>query len=184
MRTARAGSPGPRPPAPRPRDRAIPNGRARRSGDHRPVRLLLAAFPQNTPFSRRVAAVLVNMLRLHWHILRDLLWNFAFTVVVITGVLVIAFTLDFIHRTAIFDLWIVLKIMPILLMQTMGTVVPISVLVSVISSFGRFTADGELTILKASGIHPFQVLPPALFLGVACACLTLYIHNDLVPRAD
>jgi len=58
------------------------------------------------------------------------------------------------------------------------------VLVAVISTFGRFTADGEMTILKASGIHPFVILPPALFLGVACACLTLYIHNDLVPRAD
>src|SRR5262249_9198961 len=124
-RTAPGGARWPRPRGSRPRRRAALIARARRRGPRTAPRLLIAPFLQNTAFSPRVAAVLVNMLRLHRHILKDLFWNFGFTVVVITGVLVIAFTLDFIHRTAIFDASLVLKIIPIALVQTMGTVVPI-----------------------------------------------------------
>ncbi|MFO0982542.1 MAG: LptF/LptG family permease [Planctomycetota bacterium] len=125
------------------------------------------------------------LLRLHRHVLVDLLWNFAFAVAVISGTFVIVMMLDLMFRIEGSSLLLILRAAPALLVQAMGiAVIPIAVLVSVISTFGRLSQDGEITILKASGIHPFQTMPPALFMGVACACVTLYINDELVPRAD
>ncbi|MEW6747184.1 MAG: LptF/LptG family permease [Planctomycetota bacterium] len=124
------------------------------------------------------------MLIYHRHLLRELLWNVAFTFTTVTFVFGIAIAVQTIYKASQLAPLLFAKMMPLLLLKVMPIVIPLSILVGVVMTFGRVAVDGELNTLKTAGIHPFWVIPPALFVGAVGFLITLMINDDLAPRAE
>jgi len=61
--------------------------------------------------------------------------------------------------------------------------VPISLLTASLLFFGRLSADGEITAMKACGISMWQIISRPLMLSVGCVVFCLYINNDVAPRS-
>lgn len=61
--------------------------------------------------------------------------------------------------------------------------VPVSVLASALLVFGRLSADGEITALKASGISIWRIFVGPLLLSMWLAAGCLYLNSDLSPRS-
>ncbi len=59
--------------------------------------------------------------------------------------------------------------------------VPMAVLISTLSVFGRMAGDGEITALRASGISPRQLIAPALFGALIIALWVTWYNNYLLP---
>jgi lipopolysaccharide export system permease protein len=59
--------------------------------------------------------------------------------------------------------------------------VPMAVLVATVASFGRMTADREITALKACGIGPFRLLLPPLVASVVLAACLIEFQNEILP---
>ncbi len=60
--------------------------------------------------------------------------------------------------------------------------VPAAVLVSVLMSFGRLSADGEITALSSSGISHIRLLLPVLIpAGLICA-FQVYFNDQILPE--
>jgi lipopolysaccharide export system permease protein len=60
---------------------------------------------------------------------------------------------------------------------------PISALVSSLLVFGRLSADGEITAMRASGVSLRRILIPPLAVGVALAAVCIVINDSIAPRA-
>jgi len=61
----------------------------------------------------------------------------------------------------------ILYLIPSFLIYT----IPMAFLLSVLLAFGRLSADNEITVIKASGISLFQIMPPVIY----CAILALLL---------
>ena len=59
--------------------------------------------------------------------------------------------------------------------------VPMAVLISTVSAFGRMAADSEITALRASGISPRQLIQPVLIVGVLVALWVAWFNNYVLP---
>lgn len=60
--------------------------------------------------------------------------------------------------------------------------VPMAVLVAVLMAFGRFSHDGEITALKASGVSVFRLMWPVLITGIAIATVLVYFNDRVLPE--
>lgn len=79
-------------------------------------------------------------------------------------------------------LWIPALLVPLLVGNVIPYLVPVTLLVAVLLTYGRMAADGEEQAVRAAGIHPLRLLLPALIAG-ALAALAVYPLSALVlPR--
>lgn len=60
---------------------------------------------------------------------------------------------------------------------------PISCLVAVILTFGRFSADNEIMAIRASGIHLRKLLWPVLTLGIMLSLFSIVLNIKIIPHA-
>ncbi|MFC1498592.1 LptF/LptG family permease [Verrucomicrobiota bacterium] len=59
--------------------------------------------------------------------------------------------------------------------------IPVSALTSSLLVFGRLSADGEITAMKACGISMRQIISPCLLVALLLMTLCIYINNELAP---
>ncbi|KPL08149.1 hypothetical protein AMJ86_01810 [bacterium SM23_57] len=59
--------------------------------------------------------------------------------------------------------------------------VPMAVLVAVLMSFGRLSADNEITALKASGVSLYRMIRPLLVWATLLCLLLILFHNEILP---
>ena len=59
--------------------------------------------------------------------------------------------------------------------------VPMAVLISTLMSFGRFSGDNEITILKSSGVSIYRIIRPALWFGIVITILMILFNDRVLP---
>jgi lipopolysaccharide export system permease protein len=62
--------------------------------------------------------------------------------------------------------------------------VPMSVLVAVISAFGRMAADNEITAVKAGGVSLIRLVLPIVVASAVLAAGMVYFNNHALPAAN
>lgn len=62
--------------------------------------------------------------------------------------------------------------------------VPCGVLVASLMTFGRMSQDNEIIALRASGVHLFRVLGPAVVLGAIVAIGLILFNNYVLPKTN
>ncbi|MDR3155274.1 MAG: LPS export ABC transporter permease LptF [Deltaproteobacteria bacterium] len=62
--------------------------------------------------------------------------------------------------------------------------VPMAALLAPLTTFLRMSADSEITVLKASGLSLYQLLPPVMLFGAAAAIVTALFNVYLTPSAN
>ena len=59
--------------------------------------------------------------------------------------------------------------------------VPMAVLISTLTAFGRFSADNEITAMRATGISTLKLLRAPLLFGIIITILMIYFNNQILP---
>jgi len=62
--------------------------------------------------------------------------------------------------------------------------IPMAVLISTLMAFGRMSADNEIAALKASGVHLYRLMAPALILAVLLALGMERFNNCVLPDVN
>ncbi|MFA4943480.1 MAG: LptF/LptG family permease [Lentisphaeria bacterium] len=73
---------------------------------------------------------------------------------------------------------ILLFLLPVALKFT----IPFAALCAVILVFSRLAADNEITAMRATGIGLWQIVSPALLLGILLSGVCLYLQSTLAPH--
>jgi len=113
----------------------------------------------------------------------ELLLNALFTFVVITTVALIAIASIAFFRAPLFDFFLYLSLVRFMLIQALSYLLPLSMLIAVVTVYGRAAADHEVTTLKASGIHPFRILVPGILLALLLGSICLEVESRWGPWA-
>ena len=118
------------------------------------------------------------------YLLGDFIKNFLLTLGVLTFVMYVGAVvqaIDYMSR-GISGL-LILKIFALNIPFTLSFVIPMSVLTTVLLHFGRLSADGEITAMKACGISLWQTAAPIVFCSALLSAVCLYINAELSPRS-
>ncbi len=118
------------------------------------------------------------------YLLLDFIKSFVITLFVLTFVMYVGAVvqaIDYMARGISGPL--ILKIFALNIPFTLSFVIPMSVLTTVLLHFGRLSADGEITAMKASGVSLWQVAAPILFCSVLLSGVCLYINAVWAPQS-
>ena len=110
--------------------------------------------------------------------------SFLLSLIASTGVVFFMLSLSFMQRSPGMSMGFVVEIFPLFLPLALQFTLPLSILSSVITSFGRMAGDRELIALGASGVSPWTVARPVLAFAAVVSLTSLLLTDALVPHAE
>ncbi|MDD5422364.1 MAG: LptF/LptG family permease [Candidatus Omnitrophota bacterium] len=120
------------------------------------------------------------------YILKEFFHSFFMSIVVFTFVLLVGNIIqlaDLVINKGV-DMFSVLKLFLYLIPWLLSFTLPIATLTGVILTFGRFSSDGELTAMKASGVGLYRISVPVLLLGVIFSFTAFFMNDQVSPEAS
>ncbi len=79
------------------------------------------------------------------------------------------------------SLWILLEYIGLNLMWILALAIPMAVLVAILMSYGRMSADNEIQAMRASGISLISVIIPSLIFGTVVCLFLILFNNHVLP---
>jgi lipopolysaccharide export LptBFGC system permease protein LptF len=68
-------------------------------------------------------------------------------------------------------------------LYTIPHALPASLLTSTVMTYGRLSADNEITAIRTAGVHLHNIVTPIVVTGVIFSILTLYLNAEVLPRS-
>ena len=120
---------------------------------------------------------------IHRYILRETFWPFVFgflffNFILFVGVIFDLTKLIFVESAPLFK---VLKLIVFSLPSFFDIIIPVSLLFSIILSFGRLSADGEITAFRSSGISLLQIEFSIILFAIFLTFISLLFSAFLTP---
>src|SRR3954453_2303511 len=75
----------------------------------------------------------------------------------------------------------VLKVIPMLVPNTLPYTVPATCLFAACVVYGRLSQDNEITAIKSAGVHLGRLVAPGVLLGLVMAAGTFGIYYQFIP---
>lgn len=120
------------------------------------------------------------------YILKEFFHSFILSLVVFTFVLLVGNIIklaELVINKGV-DFFSVMKLFLFLVPWLLSFTLPIAALTAVILTFGRFSSDGELIAMKASGVGLFRISIPVIMLGVIFSFLSFFLNDQVSPNAS
>ena len=121
-------------------------------------------------------------MKLHLHVLRNLLGSFTFAVVGMAFIALPGVAVGAISKLPNTDMIVLLQYLPIVLMSLLPYVLPIGFLLAVVVTFGRMAADNEWTAIQMAGVRPITLFLGPLLLGVLASTCTGWMIGYQLPH--
>jgi len=122
---------------------------------------------------------------IHRYILSEILPGFLVNILVFTAVMLMARAIQLANLVIARGVS-PLKVLEIFILaapKILTLSLPMGTLLAVLTAFMRFSADSELTVLRASGLSLYQMSPPVFVFGAVTASLTALFSLWLAPQA-
>jgi len=120
-------------------------------------------------------------LKLQRYIFGLLLKNFTALVLIVTGLVFLIGMVQSLGRYEDLALSQILERLPFVLPSALTYSVPLALLIAALMTYGRLSADNEITAIRMGGIHPIHTLMPALVLGLLVSAGALVLNAYLTP---
>jgi len=120
------------------------------------------------------------------YILKEFFHSFFLSLIVFTFVLLVGNIIrlaDLVINKGV-DIISVLKLFLYLVPWLLSFTLPIAVLTAVILMFGRFSTDGELIAMKASGVSLYRISFPILMVGAIFSFVSFFLNDQISPNAS
>lgn len=108
--------------------------------------------------------------------------TFALTVVVLTFVMCVMVLFRIADAITMGgSLTLIGKIFLAGLPAAIGLSIPVSIITSALLTFGKLSANGEITAMKSSGIRMLQIMKSPILYALLMSAVCLYLNAELIP---
>jgi lipopolysaccharide export system permease protein len=123
---------------------------------------------------------------LYRYILRSHFAPFLFGLTVVIFLFVLQFVMRFIDQLVGKGLstWVIVELITTNLAWMVVLAVPMGVLVATLMAFGGFSANHEITSMKAAGVSLYRMMAPVLLASIVITVLLFFFDNDVLPEAN
>ena len=120
------------------------------------------------------------------YFVREMVFPFIFSLLMITFLLFINFLLRAIDRFLGkgLDVLTILEYLFLNLAWIIALSVPMAVLLSTLMAFGRLSEDNEINAMRASGIGFLSIIRAPILFGTIIAVLLIYFNNFILPEMN
>ncbi len=118
---------------------------------------------------------------LHKYLAKELLRTFLPSLLCFEFVLLLGFSIQMLHKGL--DVPSLFSVLPYMALYTLPHALPSSLLTATVMSYGRLSADNEITAIKTAGIHLHNLVTPIVVMGLFFSMLTLYLNAEVLPRS-
>ncbi|SFU74437.1 lipopolysaccharide export system permease protein [Pustulibacterium marinum] len=120
------------------------------------------------------------------YILKKFLQNFFGAYIILTIIFIFQFIWMFIDDLAGkgLDLGIILKFLIYNIPGLTPLVLPLTVLLASILTFGTFAENYEFAAMKSTGFSLIRAMRPLIFFMIILSIVTFFINNNLIPAAE
>jgi lipopolysaccharide export LptBFGC system permease protein LptF len=125
-----------------------------------------------------------NLPIFHRQLLKELLVNAAITFGVITSIFLIAGSLSVLHKSEMITLTVFLRGVYFFVGVNLDKILPMTILVATVVTFGRWAADNELNAIRHCGISLYNLFAPGLLFGLLGSALVLYVNDKVAPTME
>jgi lipopolysaccharide export system permease protein len=122
---------------------------------------------------------------LHRYLLRQVIASLVMTLIVFTFVLLLGNALREILPLLVSGqatVWLIAKAFALLIPFVLGFALPMAMLTAVLLTFGRFSADQELTAARASGVSLLSLISPIIILSLLLCGVSAWMNLEVAPR--
>ncbi len=124
---------------------------------------------------------MININILHRYLVKELLRTFIPAILCLEFLLVLGFSIQLLHKGL--DVPSLFSVLPYMALYTIPHALPASLLTSTVMTYGRLSADNEITAIKVAGMHLHNIVTPIVVTGVIFSILTLYLNAEVLPRS-
>ena len=124
---------------------------------------------------------MININILHRYLVKEVLRTFVPAIFCLEFLLVLGFAVQLLHKGL--DVPSLFSVLPYMALYTIPHALPASLLTSTVMTYGRLSADNEITAIKAAGVHLHNIVTPVIVTGVIFSILTLYLNAEVLPRS-
>ncbi len=82
------------------------------------------------------------------------------------------------------SLYLIGKIFLAGLPSAIGFSIPFSIITAALLTFGKLSANGEITAMKSSGIRMLQIMRQPILFALLMSAVCLYLNADLIPESS
>ena len=116
------------------------------------------------------------------YILKEIVRNFAFLLIVLTVLLVFVGVVRQAKESGLGAAQII-QVLPFVVLSLLPFTIPATLLLTVCVVYGRIAADQEITAAKAAGINILSLLWPSFLLGAVLSVCSLWLTDQIIPWA-
>lgn len=120
------------------------------------------------------------------YLIRETIAPFLLALVVFTFILQLPPLMDVVKKLLEkgVDAWSIVRILWNLIPHALGVTIPMALLVGLLISLGRLSADREAVALQACGVSLARLLRPVATIALVGWALTLYVMLELIPAGN
>ena len=119
----------------------------------------------------------MNIQILHKYLIKELLRTFLPSLLCFEFVLLLGFSIQLLHQGL--DIPSLFSVLPYMAMYTIPHALPSSLLTATVMSYGRLSADNEITAIRVAGIHLHNLVTPVVVVGLLFSVFTLYLNAEV-----
>ena len=124
---------------------------------------------------------MININILHKYLIKEFLRTFVPALLCLEFLLLLGFSVQLLHKGL--DVPSLFSILPYMALYTFPHALPSSLLTATVMTYGRLSADNEITAIRIAGVHLHNIVTPIVVTGVIFSILTLYLNAEVLPRS-
>jgi lipopolysaccharide export LptBFGC system permease protein LptF len=121
-------------------------------------------------------------MKLYTYILRQLLLSFLISVAGMVFIAMPGVAVGAVHKVGAAGMSLVLQLVPMMVAVFIPYVLPVALLLSLVSTYGRLASQNEWTAIRMSGVNPYRMLLPAVFLAFIAGAGVYSLNAEVLPR--
>ncbi|MGR3175095.1 MAG: LptF/LptG family permease [Candidatus Scalindua sp.] len=124
---------------------------------------------------------MININILQKYLVKELLRTFIPAIFCLEFLLLLGFSVQLLHKGL--DVPSLFSVLPYMALYTIPHALPASLLTATVMTYGRLSADNEITAIRIAGMHLHNIVTPIIVTGVIFSILTLYLNAEVLPRS-